>query len=107
MHLPTCHSGIRVSGHLGSGNFASVEKGVWVSSSGTKDVAVKTLHRDVGDANRVKCLQEAAIMAQFHHPNIVLLHGVVIYQDKNVRGTLGARQRRSLLSSIFFVYRFH
>ena len=88
VHLPTCHSGIRVSGHLGSGNFASVEKGVWVSSSGTKDVAVKTLHRDVGDANRVKCLQEAAIMAQFHHPNIVLLHGVVIYQDKNVRGTL-------------------
>ncbi|CAI8050383.1 Ephrin type-A receptor 8 (Fragment), partial [Geodia barretti] len=23
-------------------------------------------------------------MAQFHHPNIVLLHGVVIYQDKNI-----------------------
>ena len=78
------HPGIRVRGHLGSGHFASVEKGVWISSNGTKDVAVKTLHRDAGDANRVKCLQEAAIMAQFHHPNIVLLHGIVIHPDNTV-----------------------
>lgn len=48
-------------------------------------MAIKTLHCDAGEANRVKCLQEAAIMAQFHHPNIVLLHGIVDRQDQTVR----------------------
>ena len=38
------------------------------------EVAVKTL-AESGDI--VKFLQEAAIMAQFKHPNIVALHGVV------------------------------
>ena len=71
-------------GRLGAGHFASVERGVWVSGNGTKDVAVKTLHKDAGAANRVKCLQEAAIMAQFHHPNIVLLHGIIIHRDDTV-----------------------
>ena len=74
----------RVRGHLGSGNFASVERGVWHSRNNVKDVALKTLHRDAGSANRVKCLQEAAIMAQFHHPNIVLLHGIIIHSDNTV-----------------------
>lgn len=44
------------------------------------EVAVKTL---TDNANAVKFLQEAAIMAQFKHPNIVHLHGVV-YTDKVV-----------------------
>ena len=38
------------------------------------EVAVKTL---TDSANTVKFLQEAAIMAQFKHPNILTLHGVV------------------------------
>ena len=38
------------------------------------EVAVKTL---TDSANTVKFLQEAAIMAQFRHPNILTLHGVV------------------------------
>ena len=37
-------------------------------------MAVKTL---TDSANTVKFLQEAAIMAQFRHPNILTLHGVV------------------------------
>ena len=40
-------------------------------------VAIKTLQQDAGEEERVKFLQEAAIMGQFHHPNIVCLHGVV------------------------------
>ena len=28
-------------------------------------------------SNIIKFLQEAAIMGQFHHPNIIKLHGVV------------------------------
>ena len=60
-------------GHLGSGQFGNVEKGMWQR----KEVALKTLKTDSTREDKVKFLQEAAIMAQFKHPNIVTLHGVV------------------------------
>ena len=41
-------------------------------------MAVKTL---TDSDNTVKFLQEAAIMAQFKHPNILTLHGVVSAGD--------------------------
>ena len=41
------------------------------------DVAVKMLRPDAPEDERVKLLQEAAIMGQFLHPNVVKLHGVV------------------------------
>ena len=41
------------------------------------EVALKTLKTDSIEEDKVKFLQEAAIMAQFKHPNIVTLHGVV------------------------------
>ena len=41
------------------------------------DVAIKTLKDDASEEEKVKFLQEAAIMGQFHHPNIVKLYGVV------------------------------
>ena len=41
------------------------------------DVAIKTLKDEASEKERVMFLQEAAIMGQFHHPNIVKLHGVV------------------------------
>ena len=41
------------------------------------DVAIKTLKEESPEEEKVKFLQEAAIMGQFHHPNIVKLHGVV------------------------------
>ena len=53
-------------------------KGVWYSSSGKNvDVAVKTLNEGSDEQDRVKFLQEAAIMGQFRHPNVVTMHGVV------------------------------
>ena len=53
-------------------------KGVWHSSGGKKvDVAVKTLNEGSGEQDRVKFLQEAAIMGQFKHPNVVTMYGVV------------------------------
>ena len=67
----------RITGHLGSGQFGLVNKGVWHSSSGPIEVAVKMLKPDSNEEDKVKFLQEAAIMGQFHHPNIVKLHGVV------------------------------
>ena len=41
------------------------------------DVAVKTMNAaGANNMDRIKFLQEAAIMAQFKHPNVVALHGV-------------------------------
>ena len=41
------------------------------------EVALKTLKAGSEKMDKVKFLQEAAIMAQFRHPNIVTLYGVV------------------------------
>ena len=50
----------------------------------TVEVAMKTLNKQViHDMDKVKFLQEAAIMAQFRHPNIVTLYGI-IYKEEPV-----------------------
>lgn len=69
----------RVLGHLGSGQFGSVEKGVWriKNQSVRVYVALKTLNQSSTAEDRTKFLQEAAIMAQFRHPNVILLYGIV------------------------------
>ena len=41
------------------------------------EVAVKTLKPEAPEMEQTRFLQEAAIMGQFCHPNIVLLHGMV------------------------------
>lgn len=41
------------------------------------EVAIKTLKEGASQEDKVKFLQEAAIMGQFSHPNIVQLYGVV------------------------------
>ena len=47
--------------------------------NGARDivVAVKLLKKGANEIDKVKFLQEAAIMAQFKHPNVVSLYGVV------------------------------
>ena len=50
---------------------------MWDPPGGAVEVAIKTLKAEASEEERVKFLQEAAIMGQFHHPNIVKLHGVV------------------------------
>lgn len=63
---------------MGSGQFGSVEKGVWQrNGSSSLEVALKTLSERSSELDKVKFLQEAAIMAQFRHPNVVTLYGVV------------------------------
>ena len=42
------------------------------------EVAIKTLTEGSREDDRIKFLQEAAIMAQFKHSNVVEMHGVVI-----------------------------
>ena len=70
---------------LGSGAFGSVYRGTLTSGPGThqqmeEEVAVKTMENNGSSIqeDRVKFLQEAAIMGQFHHPNIIKILGVVI-----------------------------
>ena len=50
---------------------------MWTSPDGPVDVAIKTLKNEASEEEKVKFLQEAAIMGQFHHANVVTLHGVV------------------------------
>ena len=44
------------------------------------DVALKSLTK-TSEEDKVKFLQEAAIMAQFRHLNVIMLHGVVTSGD--------------------------
>ena len=63
---------------LGSGQFGTVYRGVWQSSiRGEVEVAVKTLKKGSGEADKIKFLQEAAIMGQFKHPKVVEMYGVI------------------------------
>ena len=52
-------------------------KGVLESGDGEVEVAVKTLKEGSGEEDRVKFLQEAAIMGQFRDHNVVEMYGVV------------------------------
>ena len=45
------------------------------------EVAVKTLKEGSSDEDRVKFLQEAAIMCKFRHPNVVTMYGVITDGD--------------------------
>ena len=54
---------------------------MWHSPGGPINVAIKTLKQHSADEDRVRFLQEAAIMGQFHHPNVVKLHGVVTMKE--------------------------
>ena len=64
--------------HLGSGQFGNVEEGMWFDGSQEVKVALKTLREDAKPADKVKFLQEAVIMAQFNHDNVIKLLGMVL-----------------------------
>ncbi len=67
----------RIGSELGSGQFGTVNNGIWKQTPrNAMNVAVKTLNSDASMTDRIKFLQEAAIMGQFRHPNVVALYGV-------------------------------
>ena len=72
----------RVQHVLGAGNFGEVNKGKWQCEQGSVEVAVKTLKAGSSEEDTVRFLQEAAIMGQFRHPNIVELLGVVTLAER-------------------------
>ena len=63
---------------IGKGAFGDVYKGVWESpTSFPQEVAIKMLKGNANKQDKVKFLQEAAIMGQFKHPHIVKLLGAI------------------------------
>ena len=62
---------------LGSGEFGVVTRGLLSSATGDVEVAVKTLNINASVKDKLRFLQEAAIMCQFDHQNVIKLHGVV------------------------------
>lgn len=70
-------SAVTLLEEVGSGQFGAVFKGtVEHDNLPPYTVAVKTLKEGTGGPERAHFLREAALMAQFHHPNILQLVGV-------------------------------
>ena len=71
----------RIKSHLGSGQFGTVSSGMWKKSESDyevddlEEVAVKSMKKGASVEERVKFLQEAAIMGQFRHPYILRILG--------------------------------
>ena len=77
----------RIKEFLGSGAFGTVHRGVWHHSEGDEtveeEVAVKSMEDEASEEEKIKFLQEAAIMGQFNHPYILKIHGIMA-TEKNV-----------------------
>ena len=62
---------------LVAGEFVDIHKGAWKGRRSDLDIVVKSLKSNAPQEEKIKLLQEAAIMGQFHHPNILQFYGVV------------------------------
>ena len=51
-----------------------------------EEVAVKTMEDGASEGDMIKFLQEAAIMGQFDHPNIVKILGIVVRENEVRQG---------------------
>ena len=71
----------RLYEELGSGHFGVVNRGVWSVEDKEREVAVKSLADGSSENQQIQFLQEAAIMGQFRHPNVITLHGLIMEND--------------------------
>ena len=71
--LPLLYFYCSVVKKLGSGAFGLVNLAVWMD----KRVAVKTLNSEATKKEKIKFLQEAAIMCQFLHENVIKLLAIL------------------------------
>lgn len=70
-------SDIRLLDRLAIGHFGDIHKGDWYGPSNfRKKVAMKMLNQGAVKADRLRMLQEVAMMAQFRHPNLIALYGI-------------------------------
>ena len=82
-----------LSEKLGVGEFGVVRRGVWSVGGEEREVAVKSLADGSTEEKRIQFLQEAAIMGQFKHPNIITLHGVLMDHNPVFHACLACRYR--------------
>lgn len=68
---------IKLEGVVGQGEFADVYKGTLKAQGGKDVVAVKVLRPGSSEKDQRDLLSEASILAQFDHPNVIRLIGVV------------------------------
>lgn len=59
-----------------------ISRGVWKGKGKDLEVVAKSLMSGGPQDERVKLLQEAVIMGQFHHPNILQFFGVVKEENR-------------------------
>ncbi len=79
----------RLHSLLGSGEFGEVYRATWNTGQTQVELAVKTLNAESSNEDRVKFLQEAAIMGQFRHTNVIKMHGIVtIGEPVSTGGTI-------------------
>ena len=62
---------------LGHGEFGVVTLATWTDDNTSKEVAVKTLNQRASQKDKIKFFQEAALMAQFIHDNVIRTYGMV------------------------------
>ena len=70
-----------MSSQLGAGQFGEVYKGELQTTHGPVDVTAKLVKNGAPQEERVKLLQEAAILGQFRHRHNVHLVGVVTVSE--------------------------
>ena len=54
---------------------------MWSVGGEEREMAVKSLADGSTEEKCIQFLQEAAIMGQFKHPNVITLHGVLLERD--------------------------
>eukprot|EP00045_Choanoeca_perplexa_P005688 m.47814 g.47814 ORF g.47814 m.47814 type:complete len:704 (+) comp13246_c0_seq1:68-2179(+) len=69
---------------IGSGAFGEVFHGRFTYNNQTRDCAIKTLHPTAQTEDKLDFLKEAAIMAQFNHPNVLSLLAIVTDKQPNM-----------------------
>ena len=67
----------RMLSYINSGQFGVVSKARWTSPTSSVLVAVKQISSTASTTDRLKLLQEGAIMGQFQHKHIVKLYGLI------------------------------
>ena len=81
---------------LAAGEFVDVHKGAWKGRKSDLDIVVKSLKSNAPQEEKIKLLQEAAIMGQFHHPNILQFYGVV-----NEEPTVSISTSRIIMTEVY------
>ena len=94
---------------MGVGEFGVINRAMWEPSTGKEiEVAVKSLNTDADEKDKLRSLQEAAIMCQFDHENVIKLYGVVTeapamivleYMSRGDLSKLLIKLRRMLVSN--------